>query len=106
MKKLKDTQFLPFRVCLLQLFKMIFNALVILPAVLIMAGLCSYAYIVSMQKGLGKTSMEKFSGTGFLSAARSAFFPFLIIAILFAGIYRVHLPSPRHRWSPVSWLSY
>ena len=58
-----------------------------LPAVLIMAGLCFYAYIVSMQKGLGKTTMEKFSGTEFLSAARSAFFPFLIIAILFAGIY-------------------
>ncbi|MFH1154400.1 MAG: TRAP transporter large permease [Pseudomonadota bacterium] len=58
-----------------------------LPAILIMSGLCFYAYIVSMQKGLGKTSMEKFNAKEFFMAARSAFFPFLIIAILFAGIY-------------------
>lgn len=58
-----------------------------LPATLIMACLCLYAYLISMRKGLGKTAIEKFNGTEFLGAAKSAFLPFLIIAILFVGIY-------------------
>jgi len=58
-----------------------------LPAVLIMGGLCLYAYIVSVRQGLGTLALEKFSGRELLKAARCAFFPFLIIIVLFAGIY-------------------
>ena len=58
-----------------------------LPAVLIMGCLCLYAYIVSMKKGLGTLALEKFNTTDFLNAGWNAIFPFLIIVILFAGIY-------------------
>jgi C4-dicarboxylate transporter, DctM subunit len=58
-----------------------------LPAVLIMGGLCLYAYIVSVRQGLGTRALEKFSGTELLKAARGSFFPGLIISVLFAGIY-------------------
>lgn len=58
-----------------------------LPAVLIMACLCFYAYLASIRRGLGKTAMEKFNGIEFLISAKSAFLPFMIIGILFVGIY-------------------
>ncbi len=58
-----------------------------LPAILIMGCLCLYAYIVSMKKGLGALALEKFNTMDFLTAGRDAIFPFLIIIILFAGIY-------------------
>jgi C4-dicarboxylate transporter DctM subunit len=43
--------------------------------------------VVSIRKGLGKTAMEKFNVSEFLSSAKSAFLPFMIIVILFVGIY-------------------
>jgi C4-dicarboxylate transporter, DctM subunit len=58
-----------------------------LPGLLIMAFLCLYAYVVSLKKGLGTLALEKFNTTDFLKAGRDAIFPFLIIIILFAGIY-------------------
>jgi C4-dicarboxylate transporter, DctM subunit len=58
-----------------------------LPAILIMGCLCLYAYIVSLKKGLGTLALEKFNTTDFLKAGWGAIFPFLIIIILFAGIY-------------------
>ena len=58
-----------------------------LPAILIMGCLCLYAYIVSMKKGLGALALEKFNTGDFLKAGSDAIFPFLIIVILFAGIY-------------------
>jgi len=58
-----------------------------LPAILIMAFLCLYAYLVSWKKGLGTLALEKFNTADLLKAGRDAIFPFLIIIILFAGIY-------------------
>ncbi|WP_300465332.1 TRAP transporter large permease [Desulfobacula sp.] len=58
-----------------------------LPAILIMGCLCLYAYIVSLRKGLGTLSLEKFNTADVLKASWDAIFPFLIIVILFAGIY-------------------
>ncbi|VBB42676.1 putative Sialic acid TRAP transporter permease protein SiaT [uncultured Desulfatiglans sp.] len=58
-----------------------------LPSFLIVAGLCFYAYVVSAWKGLGKTAMEPFDGRGLMKAFKDAFFPFMVIVVLFAGIY-------------------
>lgn len=58
-----------------------------LPAALIMGCLCLYAYVISVRKGLGALALEKFSTREFLKAGWDAIFPFLIIVILFAGIY-------------------
>ncbi|GAB6194318.1 TRAP transporter large permease [Desulfocastanea catecholica] len=58
-----------------------------LPGALIMVFLCLYAYFVSRTKGLGAVALEKFNTADFLKAGRDAIFPFLIIIILFAGIY-------------------
>lgn len=58
-----------------------------LPSLLIVAGLCLYAYVVSAWKGLGRTAMEPFDGKGLMKALKDAFFPCLVIVVLFAGIY-------------------
>jgi len=58
-----------------------------LPGALIMAFLCLYAYFVSRKKGLGTLALEKFNTANFLKACQDAIFPFIIIIILFAGIY-------------------
>lgn len=58
-----------------------------LPALLIMGMLCLYAYLISLKKGLGTLALEEFDIGDFLKACQGAIFPFVIIIILFVGIY-------------------
>ena len=58
-----------------------------LPGALIMAMLSLYAWWEAHRKGLGSQSLEAFDAKGLVQAAGKAFFPVLVIAVLFGGIY-------------------
>ena len=58
-----------------------------LPGALIMLMLSLYAWWAAKRRGLGRESLEAFDPRGLLLAAREAFFPLLIIGVLFGGIY-------------------
>ena len=58
-----------------------------LPGFLIMAMLSIYAWWEARRHGLGGESLEVFSVRGVLQALAQAFFPLVIIAVLFGGIY-------------------
>ncbi len=58
-----------------------------LPSLLIVLALCLYTYVVSAQKGLGKSAMERFDPKGLFKTGWHAILPGLIVVVLFAGIY-------------------
>ncbi len=58
-----------------------------LPGLLIMAALSIYAYVSAGRHGFGRNDAEHFNFRDIFIAGRQAALPFLIIVVLFAGIY-------------------